>query len=174
MTDYKERRTNTHVYFVSGPFSQWYSSPFTADIWGDRGRNCIQNEKFVSCEQYMMAGKALMFNDEEIYQAIMRTTNPREHKALGRQVRGFDPAIWEAPDGARDIVYRGNMAKFSSSEFFSNYIRGTENLHIVEGAIYDAVWGVKLAWDNPAIENPLNWCGKNWLGETLMRVRGDL
>jgi ribA/ribD-fused uncharacterized protein len=162
---YKERRTATHVYFVGGPFSQWYASPFDAEILG------IQNEKFTSCEQYMMAGKALLFNDQEIYHGIMRTQNPKEHKALGRQVRGFDDAIWRSQ--ARDIVYQGNMAKFQTP-FFNNYIKDTQGLYLVEGAVYDDVWGVKLAWDDPAIENVANWRGTNWLGMTLMRVRDDL
>ena len=163
---YKERRTATHVYFVGGPFSQWFLSPFEAEIL-DAGTH-----KFSCCEQYMMAGKALAFGDNDVFNAIMRATNPREHKALGRQVRNFDADVWN--EIAREIVFDGNVAKFTSSEYFEKYLLDTEDLYLVEGAVYDAVWGVKLAWDDPRIENPANWQGTNWLGETLMRVREEI
>jgi ribA/ribD-fused uncharacterized protein len=164
--NYKERRTDTHIYFVGGPFSQWYASPFEAEIL-DAGTH-----KFNCCEQYMMAGKALAFGDEDVFNAIMLATNPRDHKALGRQVRNFDADVWNQV--AREIVYEGNIAKFTSTDTFKDYLLGTDDLYMVEGAIYDAVWGVKLAWDDPKIEDPANWQGTNWLGETLMRVRSTL
>jgi len=159
----KERRTASHVYFVGGPLSQWYASPFEAEIL-DAGKH-----KFSCCEQYMMAGKALTFGDEDVFNAIMLETNPKVQKDLGRKVRNFDPAIWN--EIAREIVYDGNIAKFTSTDAFTQYLLGTDNLYLVEGAVYDAVWGVKLAWDDPKIEDPANWQGTNWLGETLMRVR---
>lgn len=162
----KERRTETHVYFVGGPFSQWYASPFEAEIL-DAGTH-----KFNCCEQYMMAGKALSFGDEDTFNAIMSATNPRDHKALGRQVQNFDADVWNQV--AREIVYEGNVAKFTSTDTFKQYLLGTEDLYLVEGAIYDAVWGVKLAWDDPRIEDSTNWQGTNWLGETLMRVREEI
>lgn len=161
--NYKERRTSTHVYFVGGPFSQWYASPFEAEIL-DKGKH-----KFNCCEQYMMAGKALAFNDEEVFNAIMLETNPRNHKDLGRKVRNFEPDVWNAV--AREIVYEGNLAKFTSTPELTEYLLGTNDLYMVEGAWYDAVWGVKLAWDDPKIEDSANWQGTNWLGEVLMRVR---
>lgn len=163
---YKERRTDTHVYFVGGPFSQWYASPFEAEILN------AGTHKFNCCEQYMMAGKALVFNDDDVFNAIMLETNPRKHKELGRQVRDFDPDLWNLV--ARAIVHQGNVAKFTSTEKLNQYLLGTDDLYLVEGAVYDAVWGVKLAWDDPKIEDPANWQGTNWLGETLMQVRDEV
>lgn len=163
---YKERRTATHVYFVGGPFSQWYASPFEAEIFGRRPH------KFNCCEQYMMAGKALAFGDEEVFNAIMLETNPSKQKQLGRQVRNFDPVVWDKV--AREIVYEGNIAKFTSTDELKQYMLDTNDLYLVEGAWYDSVWGVKLAWDDPKIEDSANWQGTNWLGEVLMRVRDKL
>ena len=164
--NYKERRTDTHVYFVGGPLSQWYASPFEAEILN------AGTHKFNCCEQYMMAGKGIVCGATEMFHAIMRTNNPREQKALGRQVRNFDPELWKLV--ARAIVFQGNVAKFTSSEYFNDYLLGTEDLYLVEGAVYDEVWGVKLAWDDPKIEDPANWQGTNWLGETLMQVRDEI
>ena len=50
----------------------------------------------------------------------------------------------------------------------------TGDLYLVEGAWYDRVWGVGLAWDDDRILDVNNWQGTNWLGETLMRVRAAL
>ena len=161
---YKERRTDTHVYFVGGPFSQWWSSDFIASPFPG-----YPEDRFVSCEQYMMASKALLFHDADVYQAIMRETNPKVMKELGRKVRHYDDTIWRL--NARELVFRGNLAKFKQNTALLDYILETGDRMMVEGASYDPVWGVKLAWNDPAIENVSNWRGTNWLGETLMRVK---
>lgn len=172
---YKERRTDSHVYFVGGPFSQWWSSTFYASAFPR-----YPVEKFISAEQFMMAAKALLFQDAPVYEAIMRETNPRTIKELGRKVGNFTKEEWDTDAGpvwdacAQELVYRGNLAKFAQDERLKAYLLATDNLFMVEGASYDEVWGVKLAWDDPAIEDPANWRGKNWLGLTLMRTRKRL
>lgn len=176
MFPYAERRTDDAVYFVGGPFSQWYKDKnptkmqFTQFMLNDDDNlydfNCA--------EQYMMAAKAKLFPCKEndiIFDAIMASSDPGTQKELGRSVRNFDPVIWN--QHARDIVFRGNIAKFKNPELF-DYIMDTEDRLIVEGAIYDPVWGVKLRWSDPAIEDPKNWRGTNWLGQVLMKVRETL
>lgn len=164
---YKERRTDSHVYFVGGPFSQWWLSDFKAAVWPS-----MTERTWTSCEQYMMAGKALLFHDVDSYDQITMTNDPNEIKKLGRAVKSFDKEIWEL--NAREIVYRGNLAKFSQNAVLKEYMRETGDRKFVEGAIYDEVWGVKLSWNDPAIENPANWRGTNWLGEVLNRVDNAL
>ena len=164
---YKERRTDTHVYFVGGPFSQWWPSEFTAAVWPS-----MAERTWTSCEQFMMAGKALLFHDVNTYDKITLVNDPKAIKALGRKVKNFDDLIWRL--NAREIVYRGNLAKFSQNEQLNDYMRDVDDRSFVEGAIYDPVWGVKLSWNDPAIENPANWRGTNWLGEVLDRVKAEL
>lgn len=176
MYPYSERRTDSHVYFVGGPFSQWYKDKnpakyqFTQFLLTDDDHlydfNCA--------EQYMMASKAKLFPCKEndvIFDAIMNAKDPDTQKHLGRQVQNFDPVLWEA--NARTIVFRGNIQKFKTAELF-DYIMGTEDRTLVEGAIYDPVWGVKLRWNDPGIEDVNNWKGTNWLGQVLMKVRNTL
>ena len=62
----------------------------------------------------MMAEKARLFSDAEAEAAIMATSNPRQQKALGRRVRGFDEQKWAA--AREEIVLRANLAKFSQNE----------------------------------------------------------
>lgn len=50
----------------------------------------------------------------------------------------------------------------------------TENKVIVEANPHDAIWGIGMRIDNPAIYDQKKWIGTNWLGEILMQVRIDL
>ena len=98
-TDKDVTATEQFVFFWRGWPSQWGRTPFThAGIT----YNC--------CEQYMMAEKARIFGDKETLQTILAAISPKEQKALGREVRGFDEAIWNSV--CRGIVYTGNLAKF--------------------------------------------------------------
>lgn len=47
----------------------------------------------------------------------------------------------------------------------------TDNLELVEGSPYDAIWGVKLDWMSDEILDRNNWRGRNLLGKALMEVR---
>lgn len=161
-----ERRTDTHVYFWGGHFSQWAPSVFRAEVL-DAGEWL-----FANAEQYMMAGKAALFRDASAFKAIMKTADPRRIKDLGRQVRKFDEDTWKA--NAEQIVYAGNYAKFSQSGGYLHYLLGTEDRIIVEGSPYDRIWGVGISWSDPRIEDEANWRGENLLGKAIMRVRNEL
>lgn len=43
----------------------------------------------------MMVAKARFFGDEKVAKEMLRTTDPKKHKALGRTVRGFDERVWD-------------------------------------------------------------------------------
>lgn len=169
---YKERRTETHVYFVGGPFSQWYADSFRARVFPG-----YPEETFNKNEQFMMAAKAALFNDEKIYNAIMLETNPRKQKDLGRAVGGFTEEQWKQDAGpiwdlvCEELVFRGQLAKYKQNADRLQYLLDTGDRIIVEGAHYDRVWGVGLAYDDPRIEDEANWLGLNRLGKVHMRCR---
>lgn len=161
---YAMSHNNTHIFFLGGPFSQWFASNFKGRLEQDG-----MLLDFNSAEQYMMASKAQLFGDKGILDEIMASYSPREQKALGRKVAGFDVEVWNS--NAKPIVRRGSFYKFSQDSVLTTYILNTTGKHLVEGADYDPVWGVKLSWDDPDIEDPANWRGTNWLGECLMDTR---
>lgn len=154
--------TNTHVYFWGGLFSQWYPSLFYDSKY--TLYNCA--------EQYMMAQKALLFDDPDKYWAIMSSKDPKEQKAIGRTVSNFDLDVWK--ENAKLIVYRGNYYKFNQNDKLKKELLNTESRYLVEASPYDKVWGVGLKEDDPAILDFNNWQGSNWLGEILVKVREDL
>ena len=93
-------------------------------------------------------------------------------KKLGRQVRNFDHARWEA---ARfDIVVRGNTAKFVQNEPLQSFLFGTGRRVLVEASPVDRIWGIGLAADDPRAMHPEQWRGLNLLGFALMAVRDVL
>jgi len=149
------------TFFWAGPFSQWHRSPFTLD-----------GQVYVTAEQYMMAEKARLFGDEETLERILATSNAREQKALGRRVRGFETGAWNAV--ARDIVYCGNRAKFTTHRDLLALLLETAGTTIVEASPLDTIWGIGLAADDPAASDRTQWRGTNWLGEVLTRLRDAL
>lgn len=172
------RITDTHVYFLGSYFSQWAASPFTGRLPGLRAftegtlLRPVGSLRFNCCEQYMMAAKAMVFNDQATLMEIMDATHPAEQKKLGRKVANFDVDVWNKH--ARNIVHLGNFYKFTQHQPSRDFLDSVGDRIIVEGADYDPVWGVKVAWDDPKIEDEANWQGTNWLGQCIMRVREDI
>lgn len=117
----------------------------------------------------MMAEKARLFHDDVRLDQILRSKSPREQKALGRQVADFDEAVWNRV--CRDIVYRGNLARFTQDERLAARLRATGDKTIVEASPKDFIWGIGLSADDPAAQDPSQWPGANWLGIALMQVR---
>lgn len=175
---YKITTTDTHVFFLTGPFSQWHPSTFTSKIFNDG-----PEYTFNCAEQYMMAAKAMVFQDIASFDAIMAeqydpnrdeyfSRIPSRQKALGRSVKNFSPDVWDAV--SRDFVYKGNVQKFLQNPDMLQILLDTGARLLVEGSRNDRIWGVGLAWDDPAILDPKNWLGTNWLGQTLTRVRNTI
>jgi ribA/ribD-fused uncharacterized protein len=149
------------ILFYTGVFSQWHPSKFV-----------VNNVGYSHCEQYMMASKARLFDDREALRRIMSSNDPRSQKAIGRQVKGFDEGKWNAV--ARDFVYNGNKAKFTQNEDFLKKLLDTKGTTLVEASPTDRIWGIGLHISDPRCYDRAKWQGKNWLGETLTRLRDDL
>ena len=147
--------------FYGGFMSQWFSCDFEID---GVTYNCT--------EQYMMAEKARFFEDAVYEKLIMEAHHPWDQKQFGKNVRGFDKEKWEAV--ARDIVYRGNYAKFKQNPGLEYELLDTKDECLVEASPTDRIWGVGLDQYDDAVLDPKNWQGTNWLGEVIMKVREDI
>jgi len=141
-------------------FSQWFEAAFE-----------VHGVSYATAEHYMMAEKARLF-DESAIAAIVASANPGEAKKLGRQIRNFDQAVWE--DNRFEIVVRGNLSKFSQHEPLKQYLLETGDRILVEVSPHDRIWGIGLAANDPAAQNPYGWRGLNLLGFALMAVREEL
>lgn len=142
-------------------FSQWFPCNFEVD---GIAYNCA--------EQYMMAEKARVFEDEETRAKILKAADPKVIKALGREVKNFTVEKW-APVSI-DIVVKGNMHKFAQNIELYQFLQSTGHKVLVEASPYDTIWGIGMQESDEGIFNPHNWKGYNQLGFALMEVRDAL
>ncbi|MDO4229537.1 MAG: NADAR family protein [Capnocytophaga sp.] len=142
-------------------FSQWYVAHFEVD-----------SVIYPTAEHFMMAEKARLFGAKDIEKEILMATSPAKAKDLGRKIVNFDEKIWQ--QHRFEIVYRGNLAKFSQNTDLQAFLLATNQRILVEASPVDKIWGIGLEQNNPQVENPLLWKGLNLLGFALMKVRDDL
>lgn len=155
------RITDKYVFFWNGIYSQWHKAPMTID-----------RTDFVTCEQYMMYQKAMLFNDKDIAHQILLTNNAKEQKSLGRMVQNFNKAVWDK--ACLSIVYKGNYAKFTQNEDLREQLLSTRDRILVEASPLDSIWGIGMGEDDAGVENPANWKGLNLLGQAITLVKQEL
>ncbi len=143
---------------TSACFSQWYDCFFTVD-----------GVQYHTTEQYMMASKARLFGDEEVFNEIMVADTPSEYKKLGRKIHGFEQGLWDA--NKYDIVVKGNKAKFSQNSNIREFLLSTGDAIIAEASPYDTIWGIGLGREDAQKGTVEQWQGENLLGCALMEVR---
>ena len=142
----------------SSVFSQWTLSPFTVDL-----------VEYNCAEQFMMASKARLFGDDTALSAILASDDPREQKRLGRQVRHFDPELWQFE--CENIVLHGNLVKFSKNEEMHLALIQTGDRRFAGASPTDNLWGIGLSACDPRASSPDSWCGQNLLGQALEHAR---
>jgi ribA/ribD-fused uncharacterized protein len=154
------KETATHIYFFSDKdyMSNFYYSDFV-----------VNNTKYICNEQYIMAQKALLFNDNDAFNQIMQCTKPYNMKQAGRKVKNFSDSIWL--QHRNKILQDGLYAKFSQNANLRNKLLNTGNKTLVEASPYDKIYGVGLGENDEKILDENNWKGQNLLGYTLMNVR---
>ncbi len=145
----------------NGYLSNWYLSNFIVD-----------DIQFSSMEQYMMYSKACLFNDTDIANKVLNTTDVREIKALGREVKGFNDSIWDK--NKEDIVFNGCYNKFSQNNELREKLLNTKDAILAECAVKDKIWGIGLSMTDDRRFHTNKWRGQNLLGKCLMRVREKL
>lgn len=153
------RYTDKMVTFFTGgaPFSNFYFSPLVY-----KGHNVK------TAEQAFMIEKAITFGDESKILPIVQARSAAEAKKVGRTVRNFNPKVWD--EKRYGVMVDILKIKFQNPTLKEILLR-TDNLELVEGSPYDAIWGVKLDWMSDEILDRNNWRGRNLLGKALMEVR---
>lgn len=142
-------------------FSQWHSASFK-----------VEGVEYGCAEQYMMHQKAVLFKDKDMAAKILDSHDPKEQKAMGRRVSNFDEKVWK--QNCKEIVKRGNEAKFSQNPELKRALLSTMGTSLVEASPRDRVWGIGMGAKNPKATQRTLWRGSNWLGEILTQVREDM
>lgn len=157
------RVTDRHTFFFSARdmFSNWHAAPFT-----------LRGHEFGCVEQAMMWGKAVVFGDAVVAAKVLATPDPKAQKALGREVKPYVEEIWVAR--REQIVYLACREKFLQNPLILQAFLDTGDTELVEASRYDKLWGIGMSENDPGVDDPANWPGRNLLGKTLTRLRGDL
>jgi hypothetical protein len=142
-------------------FSQWWHAPFT-----------VGTITYKTAEHWMMAQKALLFQDQPHLEQILTCASPAEAKKIGRLVNKFDDKVWDEHKYA--FVKQGNYFKFSQHTDLREYLLNTGERVLVEASPVDKIWGIGMAKADENIHNPHRWKGENLLGFALMEVRDQL
>ncbi len=141
--------------------SQWWPAAFS-----------VAGVEYATAEHWMMAAKARLFEDPEAEQRAITAPNPALAKKAGRLVRGFDEAVWERERFS--IVVEGSVHKFAAHPELREFLLATGDRVLVEASPVDRVWGIGLAADDEAAQDPERWRGLNLLGFALMGARERL
>lgn len=125
---------------------------------------------FNCCEQWMMACKAILFDDIETFEKIMKETSPSKQKDLGRKVKNYNNDIWN--EYKYEIVARGNEYKFDSNPELKEFLCSFHPFTIfAEASSWDNIWGIGLGPDDPKALDINTWEGENLLGKAITRLR---
>lgn len=165
------RITDKYYFFWDGIYSQWYMNPNKLYLFKDVDEDG-RIIKFISAEHYMMYHKALIFNDAEAAELILKTVHPGDVKAIGRAIKNYDDAIWSAK--RFDVVVKGNLLKFSQNRNLLKDLSKYSNLEFVEASPYDKIWGIGLAAEDDSVLDKANWQGENLLGKAINKVANIL
>ncbi|MFN7117076.1 MAG: NADAR family protein [Saprospiraceae bacterium] len=138
-------------------FSIWHKSPFTID-----------NLTYPTMQHYMMAHKALIFQDYDRFEKIMVAPTPREAQLLGDEIADIDFEHWAREQ--YDIAKEGNIHKFNQYPSFAAELLQTGNKILVEASLTDAIW-VKQDDSDDVELGYYNWISINLHGFVLMSVR---
>jgi len=142
-------------------FSHWFKSNFF-----------IRDKIFCCVGQYLMYQKAFLFNDQTIAEKILRSSDPRRHRRLGREVTRFKKELWHCR--CKEFAFTAEHARFSQNPHLIKALLETQGKTLAEASPYDRNWGIGLSMGNPKIHDRSQWRGKNWAGEVLESVRDKL
>jgi len=132
----------------------------------------VDGLRYQTTEHYMMVQKAALFGDHQAAERALDAESPKQAKAIGRSVRGFDAKTWDA--NRWRIVVDGNIAKFSQNRDLRDFLLSTGDRVLVEASPVDSIWGIGLDKSEALLTGPDLWPGLNLLGFALMEVRDQL
>lgn len=133
--------------------------------------NFVHNGVKYNCgEQMMMHLKALLFNDKIVAEKILLTSNPKEIKALGREVKNFDQNTWN--DNKYSLVKNGLKSRFEQDYKSKSELLKNKGKIFVEASPFDRIWGIGFD-EETALENKDDW-GENLLGKILTELSNEI
>lgn len=156
------RINDKYILFWNGMMSNWAHAPYW---WG----GC----HFENSEQHYMWLKAMHFGDEAMAKKILRETNPKITKSLGRKVSGYDDDEWAKH--RENAMFHACYAKFTRNKKAHDFMMGLpRDKQFAEASPFDIIWGIGYEEHNPNAQDESTWRGQNLLGKVLTDVRSKI
>lgn len=153
--------TDHYVLFWGGIFSNFANTPYTA----------FDGKKFTCSEQEFMYRKACLFDDYGVAEQILKTSDPKQIKKLGRLVKGYRDTVWGKV--RYEVMYNACKAKFSTNRQAYKKLMSYPGKTFAEASPYDTIWGIGLGEDDPKALDESTWRGQNLLGKVLTQIRNE-
>lgn len=158
-TDTTITKNGTTLFFgMKSPLSNFYPASFEID-----------DVKYSSSEQYYQANCAKSSGNFNLYNKIMKTTNPYKIKSLGRGIKDSAVTRWDR----KDVMFKGINAKFSQNPQLAEALLRTGESTIGEANRNDSFWGIGKSINDPTAFTA-KWNGQNRCGVILMGIREAL
>jgi ribA/ribD-fused uncharacterized protein len=134
-------------------------------------RITIDDVQFKTVEHYLQAMKAREFEDEEMYQKILKTKTPKAAKAIGQKIANFKPEVWDKRKD--EVMEKGVRTKFVQHPTLRKQLVETGDRMIGEANPRDTYWGIGTSMNLEKAKIPSKWRGKNMMGKLLMKLREE-
>ena len=145
--------------------SSWHKLPFEVNgITYQTMEHWFQSQKFP--------------DDPALQNQIRQASTPNLAKKLGQQpgkIRSDWFTVREDGGSVReDVMYEGLLAKFSQHPELEKMLIETGDDKLIYANPLEKELGIGLSAEDPRLENPRKWLGKNLLGEAIKKVRAKL
>ncbi|MCT4597238.1 MAG: NADAR domain-containing protein [Vallitalea sp.] len=133
----------------------------------------VNGDHCFGIDHYMIAEKAVLFDDFDTMENIIDSTDMIEVYALDKKIKNYDEAMWLKHQYR--IALQGNYYKFAQDSQLRQALLNTGDKVIVYASPNDSTWGIGMSIEElPNINNPFLWKGENLLGYALMEVRDEI
>jgi ribA/ribD-fused uncharacterized protein len=132
----------------------------------------IEGVKYPTVEHYFQAMKAKEFNDEEMYNKIVKTKTAKAVKAVGKKVKNFVQEVWDSKREA--VMEKAIRAKFVQHPELRKQLLETGDKIIGFADPRNTFWGIGTGMESEKSKKPSKWRGQNKIGKILMALRTTL
>ena len=154
-----------------GQFSNFYYAPFVFNMPNFCYPSTCWKQTIVCevAEKAIMLVKAALMEDRIIFEEIIKTEDPAAIKKLGQRVSNLSQQKWD--EHVEAVAFEVTKQKFESSIDLRDHLLSTESHILAEASPDDRIWGIGIDINDPRLQDPSQWKGRNILGNALMKTR---
>lgn len=130
----------------------------------------IEGRVYNSTEQYIQYSKALLFNDQESADNILKEHDSFKQMKMGKKIRNFKKDTWK--QRVHNVLWNANKAKFDQSLSAREVLLGTGTKTLGEATV-DPYFGIGLRLTSKTVSDESKWTGDNIMGRVLTEIRSS-